>query len=279
MEKVCLIGAAGTVGRGIARKLEVARDCKVLHVETGAGVGQLKDWGYEPVPLDDALTEATVVILAVPDDVIAPLALLVGEKVQAGGLLIVPDAVAAYAGQLPRREGLATFVTHPCHPSVFAAQGDANRERDYFGGASEQAIVCCLVHGTSLDFDRGEALAKIIWGPVTKSHRVTLEQMILLEPVLSEVVALACVAVVKEALEEVIRRGVPSEAARDFVVGHLNLDLAAVFGEIDDTLSASAHRMLEAGKAAIIQPSWRTVFEPEAIAGFMNAILKPERPQ
>ncbi len=221
------------------------------------------------------MAQATSVILAVPDDAIASVASVVSEVVRPGCLLVVLDAAAAYAGRLPRREGLGTFVTHPCHPSVFSVADGASEARDYFGGVTPQSIVNCLVSGRPEDYDRGEWLAAYMWSPVTKSYRVSLDQMVLLEPVLSEVVALACVAIVKEALDEVVKRGVPKEIAREFVAGHLNLDLAAV-GEIDDTLSTSAHRMLAAGKAALLRPSWKQVFEPATITGFVDEILRAE---
>ena len=52
-------------------------------------------------------------------------------------------------------------------------------------------------------------------------HRVTVEQMAILEPALSETVAATCIAVIREAMEEAIARGVPAEAARDFLMGHV----------------------------------------------------------
>ena len=69
----------------------------------------------------------------------------------------------------------------------------------------------------------GEQIAKVIWAPVMRSHRVTLEQMALLEPGLSETVCATLLVVMREAMDEVIKRGVPAEAARDFLLGHINV--------------------------------------------------------
>ena len=49
----------------------------------------------------------------------------------------------------------------------------------------------------------GEEIAKIIWAPVMRSHRVTVEQMALLEPGLSETVCASLLVVMREAMDEV----------------------------------------------------------------------------
>ena len=63
----------------------------------------------------------------------------------------------------------------------------------------------------------------MIWAPVMRSHRVTVEQMALLEPGLSETVCATLLDVMREAMDEVVARGVPGEAARDFLLGHMNV--------------------------------------------------------
>src|SRR5207244_7516817 len=106
---------------------------------------------------------------------------------------------------------------HPCHPSVFNDETDPGARRDFFGGVkARQNIVCSLMQGTDGDYARGEAIARAMFAPVMKAHRVTIEQMALLEPVLVETTAATCITIIKEAMDEAIRRGVPAEAARDF---------------------------------------------------------------
>jgi D-apionate oxidoisomerase len=57
--------------------------------------------------------------------------------------------------------------------------------KDHFGGiAAKQSIVCALMSGAEEDYRRGEELAKVFYGPVLRSHRITVEQMGLLEPAL-----------------------------------------------------------------------------------------------
>lgn len=69
-----------------------------------------------------------------------------------------------------------------------------------------------------------------MFAPVMKAHRVTVEQMAILEPVLSEKVVATCMVVIKEAIDEAVRRGIPAEAARDFILGHINIDIGILFG-------------------------------------------------
>ena len=86
--------------------------------------------------------------------------------------------------------------------------------------------------------------------------------MVLLEPALSETVAATCLTVVREALDETIRRGVPEAAARDFLMGHINIDLAVLFNELDWQFSAGCQKAIADAKKAIFQPDWKKVFQP-----------------
>ena len=98
----------------------------------------------------------------------------------------------------------------------------------------------CLVQGEESHYEQGEALSRKIFGPILRSHRVTLEQFVMLEPALSETVAATCITFIREAMDEAIRRGVPPEAARALPLGHMNIPLAIVFNEIEWDFSASA---------------------------------------
>ncbi len=89
--------------------------------------------------------------------------------------------------------------------------------------------------------------------------------MAFLEPALSETVAATCVCVIREALDEAIARGVPAEAARDFLLGHVFCELGILFDRTDFTFSEGAKRAIEDAKKAIFQPDWKKVFEPESL--------------
>ena len=77
------------------------------------------------------------------------------------------------------------------------------------------------MQGPESDYTKGQNLATAMWKPVWRCHRVTVEQMAILEPVMSETVAATCLSVIREAMDEAIRRGVPAEAAQDFMMGHV----------------------------------------------------------
>jgi hypothetical protein len=108
-----------------------------------------------------------------------------------------------------------------------------------------------------------------------KAHRVTVDQLILLEPALSETTAATCVTVIREGMEEAIRRGVPREAARDFLLGHLNIELAIVFDEVGTPFSDGAKKAIEKAKAQIFRPDWKRVFEPENVREVVDMIVQP----
>ena len=167
---------------------------------------------------------------------------------------------------LPKRPDISYFVTHPAHPPVFNDEADMEARRDFFGsGKAKQALVCALMQGPESAYARGEALARRIFGPVLRAHRVTVEQMAILEPALSETVAATCLTIIREAMDEAIRRGVPAQAARDFLMGHINIELAIVFNEIDWQFSAGAQKAIEEAKKVLFQPDWKRVFEPASI--------------
>jgi hypothetical protein len=89
--------------------------------------------------------------------------------------------------------------------------------------------------------------------------------MAMLEPVLSETVAATCLSVIREAMDEAIRRGVPAAAARDFLLGHINIELAILFNEIDWQFSAGCKLAIEGARGQLFRPDWKRVFEPDAM--------------
>src|SRR5262249_15657139 len=88
----------------------------------------------------------------------------------------------------------------------------------------------------------------------------------MLEPVLSETVLGACLTMVREAMDEAVWRGVPEQAARDFLLGHLMVQLGIVFQLFEGaTFSEGAQKAIEAGHERIFQPDWKNIFDTESI--------------
>jgi hypothetical protein len=274
MTAIALFGAGGKMGYRLASNLRGSR-FSVRHVEVSdVGKDRLKsDLGIATISADAALEGAEVVILAVPDTHIGKVAAGISSKLRAGTMVIALDAAAPFAGHLPARPDLTYFVTHPCHPPIFNDETDMAAKHDHFGGVSaKQHIVNALMQGPDSAYALGEEIAKVIWAPVMRSHRVTVEQMALLEPGLSETVCATLLVVMREAMDDVVARGVPKEAARDFLLGHMNVLGAVIFGEVQGVFSDACNKAIEFGKPTLMRPDWKKVFEPQEIADSIRRI-------
>jgi len=275
---VAVIGAAGSMGTKASTTLNEDVSYNVLCVEAGeVGIASLRERELEPVDLAEALNKAEVVILAVPDALIGTVAVEIVPQMRSGAMLIGLDPAAPHAGRLPERKDVSYFFTHPAHPPLFNDESDEKARRDYFGGVAKQAIVCALLQGPEDDYARGEAIAKRMFGPILRSHRVTIDQMAILEPALSETVAATCLTVVREALDEAIARGVPAEAARDFLLGHLNVELAILFDVIPWEMSDGAKEAVADAKPVLFHSDWKKVFEADELLTSTRRITTPKQ--
>ncbi|MBI4324885.1 MAG: semialdehyde dehydrogenase [Chloroflexi bacterium] len=275
-----LIGAGGKMGCRVTDHLKNHPAYALRCVECGErGLAQLAARGVKPVPQPEAVRDADAVILAVPDIILGQVAREVVPMLKSGALVITLDPAAAHAGQLPARPDISFFVTHPCHPSVFDYEEDAKARADFFGGVkARMPIVCALRQGPEAHYALGERLARDFFAPVTRSHRITVGQMALLEPAMAETVGITLITALREALEEVVRRGVPRAAAEDFLYGHIKVPLGIAFGRVDFTFSDGAKLMAEFGRRRIFQPDWKLVFEPESVKEQVRAIVEGKLP-
>ncbi|WP_417418787.1 phosphogluconate dehydrogenase C-terminal domain-containing protein [Hoeflea sp.] len=274
MTKIALFGAGGKMGYRLSSNFLGSR-FSVSHVEVSdAGCERLKTGlGIETVSADAALDGAGVVILAVPDTHIGQVMASIHDKVKSGTMVMALDAAAPFAGHLPDRPDLTYFITHPCHPPIFNDETDMDAKRDYFGGTkAKQHIVSALMQGPEEDYAKGEQIAQVIWAPVMRSHRVSVEQMALLEPGLSETVCASLLTVMKEAIDEVVERGVDRQAASDFLLGHMNVLGAVIFGQTQGVFSDACNKAIEFGKPVLMRDDWKRVFEPDEIAASIRRI-------
>ena len=151
---------------------------------------------------------------------------------------------------------------------------------DFFGGIkARQHVVAALMQGPESDYARCEEIVRVIFAPVMNVYRITVEQMAILEPALSETVVLTCMFVIREAIDEAVKRGVPAQAARDFVLGHMNVNLGILFNFIDAQVSDGAKMAVERARANIFQPDWKKVFEPENVMSEVKAITQGIAPR
>ncbi len=274
MTTVALFGAAGKIGTRIANRLRETTEFTTLYVEAGdASLARLRANGLMPTPAETAIALADAVILAVPDTVLGKVAHDIVPGLKPGALVICLDPAAPYGGELPARADISYFVVHPCHPPIVNDETDPVARQDFYGGvAAKQHIVCALMQGPESDYERGVAIARRMFAPVMNAYRVTVEQMALLEPAMAETVILTCMVVMKEAIDEAVRRGVPAEAAREFALGHMNINVGILFGYLDAQFSDGAKLAVERAKSVLFQPDWKRVFDIENVKAEVKAI-------
>jgi hypothetical protein len=276
MTIIALFGAAGKMGTRITRRLREASQYQALYVESGeAAENLLRERRLVPTPWDQAAAEADVIILGIPDKVIQKAAAQVVPLMKPGAMLLLLDPAAAYGGELPERSDITYFICHPCHPPIVNDETDPEARLDFFGAIkAKQHVVCALMQGPEEHYALGEEVVRAVFAPVMRTHRITVEQMAILEPALSETVVLTCMVIMTEAIEEAVKMGVPREAARDFVLGHMNVNVGILFKFIDAELSDGAKMAVSRAKQTIFQPNWKDVFKIENVYQEVKAITQ-----
>ena len=275
MTKVALFGAGGKMGVRLSANL-AKTDFDVAHVEVSdAGRERLKtELGFDTVDAGTALAGAAVVILAVPDTVIRKVAATVVPQVAPGTMIVILDAAAPFAGHLPDRPDITYFVTHPCHPPIFNDESTPEGRADHFGGvAAHQGVVNALMQGPREHYQLGDRIARAIYAPVARSYEVTVKQMAMLEPGLSETVCASLLTVMREAMDEVVARsGVSKECARDFLLGHMNILGAVIFEERQGQFSDACNKAIEFGIPMLMRDDWKKVLEWDEVAASIERI-------
>ncbi len=276
MTTIALMGAGGQMGIRITRKLKDNPDYKTIYVEVGdKGKAKLAGLGLSATAQNEAVAQADVVILAVPDRLIGPICNDIVSMVKSGAMVMGLDPAAGYAGMLPERKDISYFMAHPCHAPMFGDETDPEAQQDFFGGdKAKQSIVCSLYQGPDEDYARGEAIARVIYAPILKAYRVTTEQMAILEPALVETLGLSCVYVMKEAMDEAVRMGVPEAVAQDFLFGHVRCMMGEVFLLAGATLSEGARLAVAEAKEQIFQPDWIKIMKIENIKDSVRKITR-----
>jgi D-apionate oxidoisomerase len=276
IETIALLGAGGKMGCRIADNLRGSK-YRMLYVEVGeAGKANLRERGLEVTPAETALPQCDAVIFAVPDNRIESISAGVVPQLKSGATVICLDPAAPCAGRLFKRADISYFAAHPCHPPLFDDETDPAARKDYFGGIkARQNIVCALFGGPESAYAPAEEVCKLMYKPVIESYRVTIEQMAILEPALSETTIATCIVVMKEAIEEAIRRGVPRDAAYAFSMGHIKIAAAIVFGEIKSPFSDAAKLAVERAKSLIFRPDWKKVFDEDSNRECLEMITRP----
>lgn len=266
MKKIALIGAGGKMGMRLTRNLKNSSfDMSYVEISQ-SGIEKLAELGIQ-VSSDEVVSNADVVILAVPDTALAKVSAITIPQMKSGALVMMLDPAVARAGRLFLREDISYFIAHPSHPSVFNWESTPEAQADFFGGTlAKQTIVCALMQGPDSDYELGELVAKTMYAPVSKAFKISMEQMALLEPALVETLSSSCLDLVREGMEEIIARGVPREAAREFLMGHINIQLAVLFKELPNAVfSDAANKALARGRSILFKDDWKQIFESDNV--------------
>lgn len=262
--KVAMLGAGGKMGCRITDNMKDRPEYEMYYVEISeAGIQNLKARGLEVTPQDEALEKAEVVILSVPDRLIGKITEEIVPKLQPGTMIVGLDPAAAYAEVMPVRDDLTYFVSHPCHPPLFNDDTAPEKRNDWFGGVhASQHIVNALYHGPDEDYARGDQIAQDMYGndrcPVIASHRITVEQMAILEPALVETFSLAMIQSIKDLRDIIVNdMGVPAEATDAMLSGHIRIELGIVFGMAGFPVSDGAKLAMDKARKELFVPDWK----------------------
>lgn len=275
MTKLALFGAGGKMGMRLGANLAKNSEFETMHVEVSPeGQARVREaYGVDCVDVDVALDGADIIVLAVPDTVIGKVASGIINKVKSGAMVFVLDGAAPFAGHLPERDDVTYFMSHPCHPPIWNNENTTEERRDYFGGISaDQGIVNVLIQGPEEDYALGDRVGRAIYAPVVRSHRVTLKQFALLEPGLSETVNGSLMKVLRMAMDEVVKKGVSYDCARDFLLGHMNIMGAVMFDQHQGVFSDAANKAIEFGIPVLMKDDWLRCFDDDEIAASVDRI-------
>jgi D-apionate oxidoisomerase len=262
MSTITLVGAGGKMGCRLTDNFLKNRYAVHYLEVSPRGLENLRQRGVTVADQESSVPVSDVVILAVPDVAIGAVAREIVPKMKPGALLMTLDPAAPLDNQVPRRDDIGCVIAHPCHPSVFNWEPTEGGFRDFYGGISaKQGIVIALMWGSESYYDLGVEISTAMYAPVSRVHRVTLEQMAMLEPALVETLAQTCMEVVKEGHDRLVAAGVPPEAVRDFVLGHLRIQIAVLFGEVNGTFSDAAYKISKRAKPVLFKEGWQKIFE------------------
>ena len=263
---VAILGAGGKMGLRITRKIH-ASEYDLRAVEIGDdGIKRLEAEGIPVVDQNTALDGADVVVLALPDNLISSVAEAIVPNLAPGTIVLILDAAAPFAGVLPERADITYFIGHPCHPPLDADLDDPAQRADVHGGVAPQAIVCALMQGPEEHYEIGRDVCEVMWAPIIRTHRVTTEQMAILEPGLSEMVAMPFVDAMIEAVDICADRyDIDRQAAFDFMIGHINVEVSMWFGFTPKVPSDAALRLMRFARGVVLRDDWERALDPKVV--------------
>ncbi|MFD1718044.1 prephenate dehydrogenase/arogenate dehydrogenase family protein [Georgenia deserti] len=272
---IAVIGAGGKMGQRVSNNLKTTGATVYYTEASPAGQERVRALGLEVTETREAVADADVVILAVPDVVLGTVSEEVVPQLKDGAVVLTLDPAAAYAGLLYRREGIEYVCAHPAHPSIFLERTTKEEYADTFGGiAAPQNAVAAVDSGEASVKELAEAVIRTMYAPVIDVFWVSVKQLAVLEPTLVETIACMIGELLKEALEETVTTvGVPRPAAEALFYGHIQVALAnALRG--DNPFSDACHIAMGHGRDMIVKDDWKRVFDDSVLDETITQMLR-----
>lgn len=258
---VVVVGAGGKMGTrvsdNLARSSFAVRYCE----SSPSGQERIAAKGREVTPTEEAVADADVVVLAVPDVALGPVSEQVVPLLRPGTLVLTLDPAAAYAGLLHPGEHVHYACAHPCHPSVFLERTSPEEWADTFGGvAAPQEVVAALESGDDAVRELAREVITTMYAPVLDVHWVSVEQLAYLEPTTVEVIGCMLGEFLAEVRETAVDKGIPRPAVEAMLYGHIFIALTnGLRGS--NPFSEACLRAMDYGRRQVIREDWKTVFD------------------
>jgi hypothetical protein len=271
---IAVIGAGGKMGMRVSDNLQRSTHDVRYAENSPAGQQRTTDAGRTVTGAAEAVANADVVILAVPDIALGPVSTELVPQLRSGAIVLTLDPAAAYANLLYQREDIEYAVAHPCHPSVFLQRKTEAELNDTFGGvAAPQDVVAAMESGNPDKQAVAEEVIRQMYAPVVDVHWVTVKQLAYLEPTLVEVVACMVGDLLNDALQETINTvGVPEAAAKAMLLGHVQVALANGLRG-DNPFSDACLIAMDYGREKIIKEDWKSIFDDDELDHVLKKML------
>lgn len=271
---IAVIGAGGKMGMRVSDNLQRSTHDVRYAENSPAGQQRTTDAGRTVTGAAEAVANADVVILAVPDIALGPVSTDLVPQLRSGAIVLTLDPAAAYANLLYQREDIEYAVAHPCHPSVFLQRKTEAELNDTFGGvAAPQDVVAAMESGNPDKQAVAEEVIRQMYAPVVDVHWVTVKQLAYLEPTLVEVVACMVGDLLNDALQETINTvGVPEAAAKAMLLGHVQVALANGLRG-DNPFSDACLIAMDYGREKIIKEDWKSIFDDDELDHVLKKML------
>jgi hypothetical protein len=275
---IAVIGAAGKMGMRISNNLVRTHHTVFYSENSPAGQDRVTATGREVAEAHEAVADADVVVLAVPDLALQAVTTDLVPLMKSGAVALTLDPAAAYAGLLATRPDVVSAVTHPCHPSIFVERHTPEEYADTFGGiAAPQDAIAAIESDDPTKREMVEQVVRAIFAPVIEVHWVSVKQLAQLEPTLVETIVCMVGALLKESLDEAVNTmGVPEPAARAILLGHTQVALANTL-KGDNPFSDACLIAMGYGRRSIIKDDWKKVFRDDELDNNLAQMLHLDR--